>query len=541
MVEAPAASVAASEAGPRAAPGSVLGLAATLTLVSAASMAVEIVAGRALAPYVGMSLYSWTIIIAVVLTGLSIGHWVGGVAADRAAKPHLWIGVSLLLAAATTIISLGVLRLLEPAVSGADPISHLTALTVAAFFAPSFFAGVLAPLLTKAALSASPPSQHGRVLGLFFALGAAGAILGTLLAGLVLISWLGARWSMMSIGAVYALLALPYFRGARGRALASLAAAAALAPGAFVSAPPCARESGYYCIRIDPIRLPAASLAGSRVAAEAGPEEEAARVMALDHLAHGVNHRDDPLLLLSPYVHGVDELIRRRFPGPSLDAFFIGGGAYTLPRAWLARYPTGRMVVAEIDPDVTRLAHERLWTPRTARLETIVGDGRQALRTLPPDQRFDVIFGDAFHDISIPQHLTTDEFNAAVKARLRPGGVYVVNVVDLLRAPRFMTSFAQTLRRRFASVELWIDVAEIGPNEKRTTWIVLASDAPSRFDDLEREGIESRYGPRRRWARLPAEAMINAVGAEAMVVLTDDYSPVGRLLAPVLLSADAAE
>ncbi|WP_369426809.1 fused MFS/spermidine synthase, partial [Profundicola chukchiensis] len=37
--------------------------------VSAASLVVEIVAGRTLAPYVGMSLYTWTSVIAVVLAG----------------------------------------------------------------------------------------------------------------------------------------------------------------------------------------------------------------------------------------------------------------------------------------------------------------------------------------------------------------------------------------------------------------------------------------------------------------------------------------
>lgn len=43
-------------------------------VVSAASLVVEIVAGRMLAPYVGMSLYTWTSVIAVVLAGFSAGH-----------------------------------------------------------------------------------------------------------------------------------------------------------------------------------------------------------------------------------------------------------------------------------------------------------------------------------------------------------------------------------------------------------------------------------------------------------------------------------
>lgn len=53
------------------------------SLISAAGLVVEIFAGRMLAPYVGMSAYTWTAVIAVVLAGFSLGHWVGGLVAER--------------------------------------------------------------------------------------------------------------------------------------------------------------------------------------------------------------------------------------------------------------------------------------------------------------------------------------------------------------------------------------------------------------------------------------------------------------------------
>ncbi len=58
-------------------------LAAVQTVVAAASLVVEIVAGRMLAPYLGMSLYTWTSVIAVVLAGFSAGHWLGGRLAEQ--------------------------------------------------------------------------------------------------------------------------------------------------------------------------------------------------------------------------------------------------------------------------------------------------------------------------------------------------------------------------------------------------------------------------------------------------------------------------
>ena len=77
--------------------------AVTLALVSASSMALEIVAGRALAPYVGMSLYTWTSVIAVVLAGFSGGHWLGGRLAEAAPGRALMLtGWAMVAAALTT-------------------------------------------------------------------------------------------------------------------------------------------------------------------------------------------------------------------------------------------------------------------------------------------------------------------------------------------------------------------------------------------------------------------------------------------------------
>ena len=496
-----------------------LWLPVALTLVSAASMALEIVAGRALAPYVGMSLYSWTMIIAVVLAGLSLGHWVGGWLADRGANPGQWVAIGLTGAAATTGISLLTLRWAEPFVTGSSPVVHVGLLSLVAFFLPSALAGVLSPLLTKMALQASPAERHGRVVGRMFALGAFGAILGTLFAGLVLISWVGTAGSVMLISLCYAALALVFWTG-RGRVMAAAifgvtAVGGTIAPQGWLAASPCLKESAYFCIRVDGIQFLGRN----------------AKIMALDHLAHGVNDAKDPRFLLTPYVQGVDEIIRLRRGGAPQDAFFVGGGAYSLPRAWAARWPNAEMVVAELDPEVTEIAHSDLWLKETPGLRVIHADARAALKALPSGQKFDVIFGDAFHDISVPQHLVTDEFHTVIAKRLRPGGVYAMNVVDKQRSPRFVLSLARTLQRRFQNVELWLDIDAIQPTEARTTWIIIASDTAT---PTERANAE--YGFGRIWAQIPLDAMIKEVGADQLVVLTDDFAPVDRLLGDLLLT-----
>ncbi|MEM8836449.1 MAG: fused MFS/spermidine synthase [Pseudomonadota bacterium] len=496
----------------------------TLMLVSAASMALEIVAGRALAPYVGMSLYSWTVIIAVVLAGLSIGHWLGGLIADRYTALRIWVAGTLAVATITTLASLGLLKVIEPAVSGSDPISHVAWLSMGAFFAPSALAGIISPVLTKIALDETEPNRHGRVLGLMFALGAFGAIVGTLLAGLVFISWIGTTGSVIVIAALYGLLSLAFFpvffKAGTSVALVIVTGLAVYQPQRLGLGTSCLEETSYFCVRVDDVVF----------------NGRQSRLMALDHLAHGINDAQDPEMLLSAYVQGVDEIVRTRFPEPGISAFFMGGGAYTLPRAWQSAYPEGRFTIAEIDPAVTRIADEEFWFDPGANTRILHGDARRILSELPRDETFDVIFGDAFHDITIPPHLVSDEFHTLVKSRLNDGGVYVVNVLERFGQPALLLSLVKTLQARFNTVELWLDLDSVPEVDARVTWIVLATDIPTPTGTFE-----AKNGFYRQWARAPIKRMGEIVGEDKLVFLTDDYAPVDRLLSGVLLDARLSE
>src|ERR671922_2784617 len=63
-------------------------VACTIVFVASfCTLVIELIAGRIMAPYIGVSLYTWTSIIGVVLAGISLGNYVGGRVADRAASP----------------------------------------------------------------------------------------------------------------------------------------------------------------------------------------------------------------------------------------------------------------------------------------------------------------------------------------------------------------------------------------------------------------------------------------------------------------------
>src|SRR5260221_12742824 len=86
---------------------------AAIFLSSAGGLVLEITAGRLIAPYVGMSLYTWTAIIAVVLGGFSLGHIAGGQLADKdcdAVAGARRIAVALALASVSSAASLVFLK-----------------------------------------------------------------------------------------------------------------------------------------------------------------------------------------------------------------------------------------------------------------------------------------------------------------------------------------------------------------------------------------------------------------------------------------------
>ena len=70
-----------------------LAIAVAVFLSGAALLGLEITASRVLAPTFGSSLFVWGSLIGIVLTGLAIGYWAGGIVADRLPSPYLLISL----------------------------------------------------------------------------------------------------------------------------------------------------------------------------------------------------------------------------------------------------------------------------------------------------------------------------------------------------------------------------------------------------------------------------------------------------------------
>jgi len=499
-----------------------LGHAATLLLTAALGMVVEIAAGRLLAPHVGMSLYTWTAVIAVVVGGFSLGHVWGGRLADRLPdRRSFHRAVAWLLAgcALACVVAVPVLGLVAPTMVAEEtpPLLGILGLAVAGFLAPSLLVGAVSPPVMAMAVRDAPPERVGRVLGWLSALGAFGAIAGTLVAGFVAVPLAGSAATMLGCAALYGVAAAAHaWAGGGPRGLVVPAIGLVLLTQAGPWRTDCVRESGYFCLRFDRLELPGAG---------------EARLLVLDHLAHGINLRDAPELLVQPYLHLVDELATARGLGDAPAAFFAGGGALTLPRAWSSSRPAGRYLVTEIDPAVTEFAERHLWFTPSPSVTILHRDARVALQALPAAPRFDLVLADAFLDLAMPAHLATREWHQAVRARLLPGGAYLAHVLEDRAEPRFLLALARTLALDFPVVEIWVEARRAeGP---RVSYILLAADIATPASRLS-----STEGPLRDWARLPPA--IVAARAAGAPVLTDDRAPVEALMTQLLLDRKGA-
>jgi spermidine synthase len=482
---------------------------------NACIMILELVAGRIIAPYVGVSLYTWTSVIGVVLAGISLGNYLGGWLADRVASLRL-LGAVFVLGG---LFSFGVLAVdaLGRVTPGEWPIVvEIVVLTAALFFLPCTILGAISPIVAK--LAVRDLRKTGITVGRIYAAGTVGSIVGTFATGFFLISWFGTHTIVWGVGLALAALGLLFLLGRRWPLM--LVAVAVLAGSSVVATRQgwlsgiCMRETNYFCIKVH----------------EEERDGEPVRVLVLDRLVHSYTSLEDPTRLVYGYERMYAEVTdyRAQFDD-HLRALFIGGGGYTFPRYMEAVYPGSDLDVIEIDPGVTQVAHDHLGLASDTEIVTYNEDARLFLEREPSDT-YDLIMGDAFNDFSVPYHLTTKEFNDRVHAWLADDGFYVVNLVD---GPggAFLRAYLRTLRETFAHVYL-APTLESWQEAAHSTFVLVATDATLDLDELaEADGGD---GTSLLEMRLLSDEEVDELLAEGRTVtLTDRYAPVDQMLAPV--------
>jgi len=472
---------------------------------SAAVLVLEILAGRLLAPYVGVSLETFTGIIGVVLAGIAAGAWAGGELADqKTATPY--IGAALAAGGGLTWLVLPILSALGPQFG--EGTAAIIILSTAALFLPAAVLSAVSPMVAKLRLASL--DDTGAVVGGLSAAGTLGALAGTFITGFVLVSAFPTRATVLLLGAVL-VLAGAATHGYFTKTMPIAASVVLVVVGGLMGATanrPCEYETSYFCANI-----------------VVDQDNPSGRSLYLDDLRHAYVDLDDPTVLDVRYIRLFAQIADSIPDGP-LNALHIGGGGFSFPRFLQHERPGSSELVLEIDQALVELVEDELGLVTSESFEVQVGDARLALADMDDDQ-FDLVIGDAFSSRAVPWHLTTEEFLSEVDRVMAADGIYAMNVIDG-GSFDFARAEVATLMQVFSDVQVIIppdglpavgvaNIVLIASQTKLPPFAIAATDgvalgASGRVDgDRQADGSETQQF---------------RDGAEA---LRDDFAPVDQL------------
>jgi spermidine synthase/MFS family permease len=191
-------------------------------MASCCTMVLELVAGRILAPFIGVSLYTWTSIIGVCLAGISAGNFIGGVLADKAGSRRT-LGLILLGGGLFSLIILPLATLdLTTLIPKVSPfvqettqasqsiwlVTRIVIVTAFLFLPPTLILGMVSPIVIKLALT--DLRQTGSIAGKIYAFSTVGSIVGTFLTGFYLVSAFGTRAIILGVAIILIVMAIVF-------------------------------------------------------------------------------------------------------------------------------------------------------------------------------------------------------------------------------------------------------------------------------------------------------------------------------------------
>ncbi|ABX13031.1 spermidine synthase [Nitrosopumilus maritimus] len=428
-------------------------------------MALEIATSRILTPVFGSTIYTWGSLIGVILSGLSLGYFLGGRIADKHPKFDKICGI---------VFSVGLFIVGMPFFAShvvdfslaIMPISQYTPLlaTFLLLMLPSVLLGFVSPYVIK--LGTKSLQKVGNMSGNLYSIATVGSIFGTFVTVFVLIPNVTVHQIIFGLG---------------------IALIASSLIGLKIS--PKIIAIGIVIILI----VPWSSFSVSTISHNGMLifEKETMfshldiieygdnRSLYLDGLRHSSMNMRDPLDLVIDYTEYFH--LGMMFNPAAKDILFVGGGGFSGPKNFLALYPDTKIDVIEIDSDVIDVAKTYFNLETNPRLQIFNDDARKHLSMF--DKKYDLIILDAYATNYVPYHLMTHEFFQLLEKRLEPNGIVVSNLIGSIEGNNspLVRSVYKTMKETFP-------VSYVFPTEEKPTFIqnimIVSSNQPYEFDRL---------------------------------------------------------
>jgi len=480
-------------------------------------MSMELIVSRILTPVFGSSTYIWGSLIGLVLTGLSLGYFLGGKIADK--DPKFRKICSIVFSAGLYIVFI---PFIAPGVLGFTlnelPQNQFSSLfaTFALIFFPTTLLGFVSPYVIK--LGTVTLHKVGNVSGTLYSISTIGSIFGTFLTIFVLIPTIDVRTILFGLGVVLmavSLLGLRVWPKIITIAVIVIlfTPSSSIVTGLIPHTGTVILETETEYSHLDVV------------------DNDNKRTLYLNGMRHSQMDKDNPnemVLKYSKYFH-----LGALF-SPQLDKIlFVGGGGFSGPKNFLESYPDSLIDVVEIDSEVIHVAKTYFSLEDNSRLQIFNEDARTFL--MNSSEKYDLIILDAFATDYVPFHLLTQEYFQILKEHLEPDGVIVSNMIGSLEGdtsdlPR---SVYKTMESVFPTVYVFT-TSENHMNLIQNLIFVVTQDA----EQQDKKGLELLSHQNNANSLLEDTGYLENYRASGMKtdnisILTDDFSPVETLINPI--------
>lgn len=400
-------------------------------------MGVEMTATRLLAPYFGASQIVWTIVIGIIMISLSWGYFLGGKTADKFNnsdelfstiwKAAIWITLIPLLGKyLVSLIFMGLIAIIPSSliIVGAS----LSCIIIFSF--PLVKLGMVSPYLVKLALNQN--ENDGEIVGKIYALSTIGSLVGTFIPTFITIPTIGTQKTFLFFAVILHSLCFYYYLNRKINlkkiiVTGIFAFALLLMPFesnlAFWKKVKAEYESNYNYLIV--------SEDNNEITLSTNVGFGFQSTLKKDSLFTGYYY--DYASMAPFFLKDVNKLDK-------FKVLVLGHGTGTFTKLVKEIFPNSEIEGVEIDKKVHYIAKEYFgFNEKLAKVH--ISDGRVFINT--SKEKYDIIFIDAYHDISIPYHLATKEFYNEVKNHLTEKGIIAMNICLNSRDDKSLSQYLQ--------------------------------------------------------------------------------------------------
>ena len=547
----PVVAAVAGDTAPLRAPGATLAY-ITIAISGATALAAEVIWARLLSLMLGATVYTFSIILAVFLTGLGIGSSVGSWLAGGVVRPRVALGVCQMLVAVA--VAWGAYMLgtvlphwpVNPSLTTSPWITFQLDITrtIWAILPSALFWGASFPLAL--ATIAARGQDPARLVGEVYAANTVGAILGAVGGSLVLVGSLGTQGAQRLVVILAIVSALLMFipmmfrgrtDGARGAerprlgtagiiGVAVATAFALLLARGVPAVPPGLVAYGRFLPTWT--QQPQYLFVGEGMNSSVVVSDWGNGVRNF-HVSGKIEASTEPQDMRLQRLLG--HLPALAHPNPK-SVLIVGFGAGVTAGTFVLHPSIERIVICEIEPLIPRVVGQYFGPQnyevlRDPRVEVVYDDARHYILTT--DEKFDIITSDPIHPwVKGAATLYTKEYFDLVRQHLNPGGVVTQWVPLYESTPAVVKSEVATFVGAFPNATVWGNTN----NGQGYDTVLLGQEGQLRIDV---DALQARLA---RPEYLRVTESLSEVGFASPLDLLATYAGSGPQLAPWLADAE---